>query len=200
MGHEMLQIIAGHREEEISSLNEWWGELRRGLPLALPIIWWRAERLPGVSPQTRVCAAGRGSRRAPRSHQIIGRAPPHEAVCQRDSMRRKTYNFSRWFAWWTNSMPRRRSSARIWELTNNTEKSSSQTPYKHLCVWFFFIFWVTQTNNIQDGGMEGGWLTADSIITTQHWFPTVFPRNSRRWQIVKQLSIHAGRRRCFLSQ
>lgn len=50
------------------------------------------------------CAVGSGPRWASRAHQIIGRAPPCEALCQGDGMQRKTHNFSRWFVWWTNSM------------------------------------------------------------------------------------------------
>lgn len=58
MKYTGLWIIAGHREELISSPNEWWGELQRGLPLVLPIIWRRAERLPGVNTQTSCLCSG----------------------------------------------------------------------------------------------------------------------------------------------
>lgn len=58
MKYTGLQIIAGHWEELISSPNEWWGEQERGLPLALPIIRWLAERLPGVNTQTSCLCSG----------------------------------------------------------------------------------------------------------------------------------------------
>lgn len=95
------------RRDPISSQNEWRGARRREDSLQLCplsrdmqrgyLVWTHTHTL-------RARAAGSGSRWASRAHQIIARAPPREAVCRGDGVRRATHNFSRWFVWWTNSM------------------------------------------------------------------------------------------------
>lgn len=120
MKYTGLKIIAGHREELISSPNEWWAECCREDSLQLcPLMTQRhAERLPGVNTHTSCLCIGQGSCWASRMHQIIGRALPCEAMRQGDGVQRKTHNLSRWFVWWTNSMQTER-----WRKSTKYRKS-----------------------------------------------------------------------------
>jgi len=121
MGHEI------HRTEDYcrsqrgaNQLAKWMMSrvLQRGLPPALPITQRHAERLPGVNTHTSCLCSGQGSRWASRTHQIIGRALPCEAMRQGDGVQRKTHNLSRWIVWWTNSMQTER-----WRKSTKYRKS-----------------------------------------------------------------------------
>lgn len=150
------------RREDSLSLSPLSGDMQRGY-----LVW--THRL-------HACAVGSGSRWASRTHQIIGRAPPREAVCQGDGVQRKTHNFSRWFVWWTNSMRTNSERREESRASQNMSKVLGREE-EQMCVCAFVC-------------LRASWLTYNT---------TKVERSNADWQHIRSLSHNIGFYQYFLT-